>query len=199
MRKLTLFLAVALALSAKAAQPNDSVNGRYYRLFAPLTFYHNVADKSLALHSESAGKDKLSDEIDAALLNVYLKRPDLVKATETDLQETGSIREDVNTPLENKVDFVEKVEAPSIMDIPQDIPDTVMVQVPKFWTYKSDGFLQFMQNYVSGNWYKGGESNYSMVGALTLEANYDNKEKWDMEQQTGTETWFHTFPYRLLA
>ena len=35
-----------------------------------------------------------------------------------------------------------------------------------------------MQNYVSGNWYKGGESNYSMVGALTLEANYDNKEKW---------------------
>jgi hypothetical protein len=154
------------------------VNGRYYRLFAPLTFYHNVADKSLALHSESAGKDKLSDEIDAALLNVYLKRPDLVKATETDLQETGSIREDVNTPLENKVDFVEKVEAPSIMDIPQDIPDTVMVQVPKFWTYKGDGFLQFMQNYVSGNWYKGGESNYSMVGALTLEANYDNKDKW---------------------
>lgn len=101
-----------------------------------------------------------------------------MKATETDLQETGSIREDVNTPLENKVDFVEKVEAPSIMDIPQDIPDTVMVQVPKFWTYKGDGFLQFMQNYVSGNWYKGGESNYSMVGALTLEANYDNKEKW---------------------
>ena len=178
MRKLTLFLAVALALSAKAAQPNDSVNGRYYRLFAPLTFYHNVADKSLALHSESAGKDKLSDEIDAALLNVYLKRPDLVKATETDHQKTGSIREDVNTPLENKVKKNKKVEAPSIMDIPQDIPDTVMVQVPKFWTYKGDGFLQFMQNYVSGNWYKGGESNYSMVGALTLEANYDNKEKW---------------------
>ena len=183
MRKLTLFLAVALALSAKAAQPNDSVNGRYYRLFAPLTFYHNVADKSLALHSESAGKDKLSDEIDAALLNVYLKRPDLVKATETELQETGSIREDVNTPLENKVDFVEKVEAPSIMDIPQDIPDTVMVQVPKFWTYKGDGFLQFMQNYVSGNWYKGGESNYSMVGSLTLEANYDNRNKWKWDNK----------------
>jgi len=178
MRKLTLFFAVALALSAKAAQPNDSVDGRYYRLFAPLTFYHDVADKSLALNSEAAGKDKLSDEIDAALLKVYLNRPDLVKATETDLQETGSIRDDVNTPIENKVDFVEKVEEPLAMDTPEDIPDTVMVQVPKFWTYKGDGFLQFMQNYVSGNWYKGGESNYSMVGALTLEANYDNKEKW---------------------
>lgn len=178
MRKLTLFFAVALAFSAKAAQPNDSVDGRYYRLFAPLTFYHDVADKSLALNSEAAGKDKLSDEIDAALLKVYLNRPDLVKATETDLQETGSIRDDVNTLIENKVDFVEKVEEPLAMDMPEDIPDTVMVQVPKFWTYKGDGFLQFMQNYVSGNWYKGGESNYSMVGALTLEANYDNKEKW---------------------
>ena len=145
MRKRTLFIAVVLALSAKAAQPNDSVDGRYYRLFAPLTFYHNVADKTLALNSESAGKDKLSDEIDAALLKVYLNRPDLVKATETDLQETGSIREDVNKPIENKVDFVDQVEAPLVMDIPQDIPDTVMVQVPKFWTYKGDGFLQFMQ------------------------------------------------------
>ena len=92
MRKLTLFIAVVLALSAKAAQPNDSVDGRYYRLFAPLTFYHNVADKTLALNSESAGKDKLSDEIDAALLKVYLNRPDLVKATETDLLSTNLLK-----------------------------------------------------------------------------------------------------------
>jgi hypothetical protein len=85
--------------------------------------------------------------------------------------------------MENQVAFVEKVETPQLVDVPQDIPDTVMVQVPKFWTYKGDGFLQFMQNYVSGNWYKGGESNYSMVGALTLEANYDNKNKWKWDNK----------------
>ena len=183
MRKLTLLIAVALTLSASAAQPNDSVDGRYYRLFAPLTFYHNVADKTLALNSESAGKDNVSDAIDAALLNVYLKRPDLVQTTESELAETGSIREDIYQPMENQVAFVEKVETPQLVDVPQDIPDTVMVQVPKFWTYKGDGFLQFMQNYVSGNWYKGGESNYSMVGALTLEANYDNKNKWKWDNK----------------
>ena len=183
MRKLSLFFAVALTLSASAAQPNDSVDGRYYRLFAPLTFYHNVADKTLALNSESAGKDNVSDAIDAALLKVYLKRPDLVQATESELVETGSIREDIYQPMENQVAFVEKVETPQLVDVPQDIPDTVMVQVPKFWTYKGDGFLQFMQNYVSGNWYKGGESNYSMVGALTLEANYDNKNKWKWDNK----------------
>ena len=183
MRKLSLFFAVALTLSASAAQPNDSVDGRYYRLFAPLTFYHNVADKTLALNSESAGKDNVSDAIDAALLNVYLKRPDLVQTTESELAETGSVREDIYQPMENQVAFVEKVDAPQLVDVPQDIPDTVMVQVPKFWTYKGDGFLQFMQNYVSGNWYKGGESNYSMVGALTLEANYDNKNKWKWDNK----------------
>jgi hypothetical protein len=178
MRKPLLFLAVCLALSASAAQPNDSLDGRYYRLFAPLTFYHNVANKALALDSESAGKDSVSDAIDAALMKIYLNRPDLVSTTESNLIETGAIIDNVDKPIENQVEFVEKVDAPVLTDIPQVIPDTVMVQKPRFWTYKGDGFLQFMQNFVSGNWYKGGESNYSMVGSLTLEANYDNKDKW---------------------
>lgn len=182
MRKLILFFAAVSVLSTKAAQPNDSLDGRYYRLFAPLTFYHDVADKTLAMNSESAGKDAVSDEVDAALLNVYLNRPDLVSTTESDLQETGSIMENVDKPIENQVEFVDEVDFP-VLDEPEDIPDTLVVQIPKFWTYKGDGFLQFMQNYVSGNWYKGGESNYSMVGALTLEANYDNKNKWKWDNK----------------
>ena len=183
MRKPLLFLAVCLALSASAAQPNDSLDGRYYRLFAPLTFYHNVANKALALDSESAGKDPVTDAIDAALMKMYMKRPDLVNTTESDLKATGSILENVDKPIENQVEFVEEVAQPIILDIPQDIPDTVMVQKPRFWTYKADGFLQFMQNYVSGNWYKGGESNYSMLGSLTVEANYDNKNKWKWDNK----------------
>ena len=182
MRKLILFFAAVSVLSTKAAQPNDSLDGRYYRLFAPLTFYHDVADKTLAMNSESAGKDAVSDEVDAALLNVYLNRPDLVSTTESDLQETGSIMENVDKPLDNQVEFVDEVVFP-VLDELEDIPDTLVVQIPKFWTYKGDGFLQFMQNYVSGNWYKGGESNYSMVGALILEANYDNKNKWKWDNK----------------
>ena len=183
MRKQTLFLAVSLALSASAAQPNDSLDGRYYRLFAPLTFYHNVANKALVLDSEAAGKDPITDAIDAALMKIYMKRPDLVNTTESDLKATGTILENVDKPIENQVEFVEEIAEPLIIDIPLDIPDTVMVQKPRFWTYKADGFLQFMQNYVSGNWYKGGESNYSMVGSLVLEANYDNKNKWKWDNK----------------
>ena len=183
MRKVVLLFVVFFALSANATQKNDSLDARYYRLFAPVTFYHNVADKTLALDSESAGKDQVADAVDAALLNVYLNRPDLVNATETELQESGEIRKDVDQPIENQVEFVSKVEEPVVMDVPEDIPTEVVVQKPKFWTYKGDGFLQFMQNYVSGNWYKGGESNYSALGSLTLEANYDNKNKWKWDNK----------------
>ena len=182
MRKIALLFAAIVALSASAAQPNDSLDGRYYRLFVPLTFYHNVADKQLALESESAGQDQVADAVDAALLNVYLNRPDLVGSTESELEETGNILVDVNKPIENQVEFVEKVEEP-VIDLPTPDSVDVLVQKPQFWTRKGDGFLQFMQNFVSGNWYKGGESNYSMVGSLTLEANYDNKNKWKWDNK----------------
>jgi hypothetical protein len=182
MRKNALLFAVFLALSASAAQPNDSLDGRYYRLFVPMTFYHNVADKSLALNSESAGKDQVADAVDAALLNVYLNRPDLVESNESELQETGGTREDLYRPIEQVVAYSDQVEAP-VFDEPETAPLEVVVEKPKFWTKKVDGFLQFMQNYVSGNWYKGGESNYAAVGSLTLEANYDNKNKWKWDNK----------------
>ena len=183
MRKVATLFAVFLALSVNAAQINNRVDGRYYRLFAPMTFYHNVAEKSLSIDSVSSSHDEIIDAIDAALMNVYLNRPDLVSATETELKESGEIRKDVDQPIENQVIFVDKVEEPVIEMIPEDIPTEVMVQKPKFWTKKGDFYLQFMQNYVSDNWYKGGESNYSAVGSLTLEANYDNKHKWKWDNK----------------
>ena len=182
MRKVALLFAAFGVLSASAAQPKDTLDGRFYRLFAPMTFYHNIANKSLSFESDQSGKDAVSDAIDAALMHIYLNRPDLVNTTETELQETGKIRKDVNQPIKNQVKLVEKVEGP-VIDTPDDVPTEILIQKPDFWTKKGDGYLQFMQNYVSGNWYKGGESNYSMVGAVTLEANYDNKSKWKWDNK----------------
>jgi hypothetical protein len=68
----------------------------------------------------------------------------------------------------------------------------VWVTKPNFWTFSGDYYLQFLQNYISGNWYKGGESNYSMLGSVTLQANYNNKQKvkWDnkLELKLGYQT-----------
>ena len=187
MRKLALSIAAGLTLSISAAQPNDSVNGRLYRLFTPMTFYHNVSGNLLDLNSSS---DEVDETVDRVLMNVYLNRPDLVEATETQLEESGSLREDLDQPIEQQVEFV-KHAAPMPED-PQIEPAEVEVTKPKFWTRKADGFLQFMQNYVSGNWYKGGESNYSALGSLTIEANYDNKGKWKWDNKLEAKLGFLT-------
>ena len=188
MRKNLLYIAVACSLSASAAQPNDTVNAGLYRLFAPLTFYHNVSAGMLAIDSQNNDAD---DAVDRALMNVYLNRPDLVEATETQLEETGSLREDINLPIAQTVELVDHV-APMPED-PEVVPAAeVEVTKPKFWTKKGDGFLQFMQNYVSDNWYKGGESNYSLLGSLTLEANYDNKGKWKWDNKLEAKLGFMT-------
>jgi hypothetical protein len=132
----------------------------------------------------------VDETVDRVLMNVYLNRPDLVEATETQLEESGSLREDLDQPIEQQVEFVEHA-APMPED-PQIEPAEVEVTKPKFWTRKADGFLQFMQNYVSGNWYKGGESNYSALGSLTIEANYDNKGKWKWDNKLEAKLGFLT-------
>ena len=182
MRKVAFIFAAFLVLSASAAEPKDTIDGRYFRLFAPTTFYHNIANKSLSIEPDQTSNDPVAEAIDAALLHIYLNRPDLVNTTETELQETGNVRADVNQPIKNQVKLVEKVETP-VIDMPDDVPTEILIQKPMFWTKKGDGYLQFMQNFVSDNWYKGGESNYSMVGALTLEANYDNRNKWKWDNK----------------
>ena len=189
MKKSVLFLAAFMTLSASAAQEKDSVDGQYLKLFAPLTFYHEVAGDQLSIASDNP--DEVSQAIDQALMHVYLNRPDLVEATETEQEASGELRQDIiEQPIVQAVTMVDQAEP--LPEAPEADPVEVVVEKPKFWTRKGDGYLQFMQNYVSGNWYKGGESNYSAVGSLTLEANYDNKSKWRWDNKLEMKLGFQT-------
>jgi hypothetical protein len=49
-----------------------------------------------------------------------------------------------------------------------------------------------MQNLVSDNWYKGGESTYSLLGSFTAEANYDNRGKWKWDNKLEAKLGFLT-------
>lgn len=192
MRKLALFIVASLALSAQATQKRDSLDGRFYRLFMPFTFYHSVAQHQLSL-TDASDDDSLGEEISKAMMHVYLNRPELVVNTETDMEEAGELRQDLDTPIQQQINLTEDIAAP--MPEEDDVaPVVVTVEKPNFWKYKGDGSLQFMQNYVSDNWYKGGESNYSAIGAITLEANYDNKEKWKWDNKLEMKLGFQTSP-----
>ena len=91
-------------------QVNDQLrteqnDGRYFRLFAPTTFYHSGAQKSLSLQPKS--DDEVANAIDQAMMNIYLRRPDLVVNNESNLQAAGTIREDVNQELTQQLDLTD--------------------------------------------------------------------------------------------
>lgn len=163
-------------------------DGRYFRLFAPTTFYHSGANKTFALNPQKG--DEVTDAIDAALMNLYMRRPDLVKDNESHLREVGSIRTDVNQEIKQQVELTEK--AAPVPDEPEAVPIGLVVVKPNFWKFKGDGYLQFLQNYVSNNWYKGGESNYSAVGAVTLDLNYNDKDKITFDNKLEMKLGFQT-------
>lgn len=157
-------------------------------LFAPLTFYRRPAQQLLGVADSTGGE--VAKAVDKALLHIYLSRPDLVRNRESRMEKEpvpGLEQPEVTQAHPDLVAKVAPVPAEPVVE-----PVKLVVQKPNFWTYGGDYYLQFLQNYVSGNWYKGGESNYSMLGSLTVQANYNNKQKvkWDnkLEMKLGFQT-----------
>lgn len=111
----------------------------------------------------------------------------MVVRTQTQLEKTGTVIK----PTTVTEQLPTNLEAPAPEE-PTALPIDMIVLKPNFWDFAGDGYLQFMQNYVSGNWYQGGESNYSLMGGLTLQANYNNKKKlkWEnkLEVKIGLQT-----------
>ena len=176
-------------------QVNDQLRqeqseGRYFRLFAPTTFYHSGAQKSLSLQPKS--DDAVADAIDQAMMNIYLRRPDLVVNNESNLLAAGTIRDDVNQELTQQLDLTDI--AVPLPEEPEAVPISIVIQKPNFWKFKGDGYMQFLQNYVSSNWHKGGESNYSAVAAANLELNYNDKDRITFDNKLEMKLGFQTSP-----
>lgn len=70
----------------------------------------------------------------------------------------------------------------------------IHIMRPDFWTIKGNFSTQFMQYYVSDNWYKGGENHVSMLGIFNIEANYDNKQRLTFTNKLETKLGFQTSP-----
>ena len=144
------------------------------RLFLPLTYYGNVAERLFT-------RDRKESPILSELMHLYLTRPDLVEGTDRMVQQQQTKLDDIKAPIHHDPTLVEKVADRPVE--PTNVPVDVLVKRPNFWTFSGDYALQFLQNYVSGNWYKGGESNYSALASLVMQANYNNKQKVKWENR----------------
>lgn len=181
----------------------------YFRLFAPGTLYNNVLAQNMsgspsdATLSDATPKGAMpslgdcSDEqldlstaINEQLAKAYVHSPQLFVTTQEQLMNQSKLRSDLEKKVQTDANLSNKVqEAAPQVDV--EVVEVVAAK-PNFWTFKGNGGLQFTQSYFSKNWYQGGEKNYSMLGMLTLDANYNNQRKvqWDnkFEAQLGFQT-----------
>lgn len=177
--------------------PDSDRDPRTFYIFAPATFYYSVAKDLLQTNDDTQAKQPYdsSRDMDRIMMNIYLNHPNLVAKSERSLNRIGAVHKEMDAPIKNKVQLVTKADALPIEEDDEEhfnLPMEIVVKKPNFWKYSGDYYLQMLQNYVSSNWYKGGESNYSMVASVTMQANYNNKQKVKLDNKLEMKLGFQT-------
>ena len=182
-------------------------NPYYFRLFSPTNLYEGAvrhlmgelrfqpeqqpgmrgAARSMTVSDAerpfSAYVEKLSTSIDSSLLTSYTDYPWLISYDETVEADTAGLRDDLVTDVKPSINLGEKVPSNNPL-VDADLTGDnwgIVVRRPNFWTFSTNFSLQFMQTYVSDNWYKGGENNNSLLASTVIKANYNNKRKVSFE------------------
>lgn len=175
-------------------------NPDYYRLFVPTTYYYAPMERlskidwnfqepnaALPLASELfpydtlsfVSKQKANEVVDRAMLNTYINRPDLVVMTEDKIRKTRVFRDNIEKEASSKPSVSKLFVQETVIGVKEEAG--VAIQKPNWWTTGGNGSLQITQNYISDNWYKGGESTNTLLANLQLFANYNDREKVQWE------------------
>jgi hypothetical protein len=177
-----------------------------YRLFVPLTYYYSpirsasridwhfdpfagyagVDDaeqrRALLPYNEATFTEakRVDALVDGALLYVYThSAPGAIRLWESDIRRARAYRDN----LTKEASARRPVARFFVPDAKTDVAEGVDVKLkrPNWWVTTGAGSLQFSQNYVSKNWYKGGESSVNLLGNLLLTANYNDRQKVQWE------------------
>ena len=181
-------------------------NPYYFYVFSSPTFYEGPMHQRLgrlsykpqtsfgtrtSIYDGSLAQHPRLDMTEDALAYIYTTRPWYVRHMDTETMPSPTAGE--QTPVRPHVNLTEKVERTPENPAPQIVeqPD-IEVHRPNFWNLSAEASFQLIQNYVSDNWYKGGESNHSLLASIILQANYNNKQKlrWDnkLEMKLGFQS-----------
>ncbi|MDE6215126.1 DUF3078 domain-containing protein [Bacteroides sp.] len=177
-----------------------AVDPHYYRLFIPLTYYNapmdrlsevdwkfQQADSVPALTREMlpfnslcfTEKERVNKRVDRTLLDTYIKCPDLVVRTEAEIMKGKTYRDNIAKEVSSKPSVVKLFAKEDAVGVKEDAD--VVIHKPNWWVTGGSGSLQITQNYISDNWYKGGESTNAALAILQLFANYNDREKIQWE------------------
>lgn len=131
----------------------------------------------------SARFETLGEGIDSCLMAAYTEYPWLVVRNEAAEKDTAGLRDDLSADVKADIRLGDDTPDAHPLHDPALTDDSwgIIVRKPNFWNFSTNFSLQFMQTYVSDNWYKGGENNNSLLASAVIKANYNNKSKISFE------------------
>lgn len=175
----------AIYVYPKATEKNS------YRLFLPLMFYDDVPTDEELISQDSISQYSWNKVV---LRNMYREYPELIRYSKKYIEELPEYRDYISIENEKKTEAkITNLFKPEIA--PENIVDKdVDIHKPNFWKYLGEGSLQFSQNYISKNWYKGGENANRFLGSLKLQANYNDKQKIEWENMFEANLGYATVP-----
>ena len=187
----------------------------YYKFVVPLTYYSKAFEEASTVEKwypkdilvedsvrKAAALEKgmphmpISSELDRRinrqLLDFYVNNPELVLKNETSLDSLDFLSYEDMTSAYKEDDIISLID--NNAGFAQMAGSELLVLKPNFWTYGGNGYLQFSQNYISENWYKGGESTKSLLSGFTWQIKYDDKQKTQFEGKLEWKLGFITAP-----
>ena len=159
----------------------EKSNHVYSRMFSIPVLYDAVINKACAggeaeddSDSELLAMDeKRSAVIDRLLLDMYCTHPEKIVMTEEELLQEMSLA-GVTTDKKPALEMVN-----ARVNIPENVAGGMKTTVvkPNYWTTSGSIAMNFTQNYISDNWYQGGESNKTMICEFDFDVNYNDKDR----------------------
>ncbi|MEY8720261.1 DUF3078 domain-containing protein [Bacteroides stercorirosoris] len=189
-------------------------NPNYYRLFIPLTYYNSPMEsistlkwkfqpldtvkspaKELLPFDEKpfTSKKRANETVDRALLYLYVNEdPRNIVAWEDEIMQVKVFKDNIEKEVSSKPSVIKLFSQESMANVKEDVE--VVIRKPNWWVTGGSGSLQITQNYISDNWYKGGESTNSVLANLQLFANYNDREKIQWENLLDAKLGFSSAP-----
>ena len=179
--------------SLNTVTTSTSFNPYYYQILSTPALYNSSLQQAMGQTSTS-NPDPQLQRIFASrkmLSSLYARAPQLVPYTESDILGQAAIRSDINDMLQATDKLADKVAAATLLP-DMEGPIEVFTRRPNFWKFSGTSSLQFAQNYISDNWYKGGETNWIGNFDLTMRANYNDQRKVTWENTLDAQLGFQT-------
>ena len=188
---------VAAANKVNGDYDEEKTNHVYSRMFTSPVLYMAVLGNAVTDESGDDENDnallamdaKRSKVIDGLMLDLYCNYPEKIAMTEDELR-NESTAADIN-PLDNSAAITYRN---TMLHIPDNVTGDMKTTVvkPNYWSTKGGVALKFTQNYISGNWFQGGESNNTMLGEFDFDVNYDDKDRISFKTHFDVDLGFAT-------